>query len=219
MVALFFAKKEGIRLKIFQKPDWTMVHTVLLAIGIYCLAVVVSIPYNEFKKAQNFSFIGTLSAIGEMLFSSIIFLPLICLGEEVLWRGYLHEKLKHLGIFKASMLIGTIWGIWHVPMILMGHNFPGFPLLGPLFMCLLCIAGSPLFFWVREQGKSLLVPALLHATLNGFSTLSLFLFKDPNNPFLSGNNGVGVLVIWSLVSFWLLFRAKRTVESIGRAVV
>jgi len=39
------------------------------------------------------------------------------LGEEAGWRGYLLPKLleRHSGLM-ASVIIGVIWGIWHLPL-------------------------------------------------------------------------------------------------------
>ncbi|MFP4201047.1 MAG: CPBP family intramembrane glutamic endopeptidase, partial [Clostridia bacterium] len=44
------------------------------------------------------------------------------LGEEFGWRGYLLQKLRGAGLFAAMVIVGITWGIWHAPVILMGHN-------------------------------------------------------------------------------------------------
>ncbi len=51
-------------------------------------------------------------------------------GEELGWRGYLLPKLMPLGRVKATLLLGLIWGIWHAPLIAVGFNYPGYPILG-----------------------------------------------------------------------------------------
>src|SRR3989339_531621 len=43
------------------------------------------------------------------------------LGEEIGWRGLLLHEWKHLGFWKCSLLTGVIWGLWHLPLILLGH--------------------------------------------------------------------------------------------------
>lgn len=45
-------------------------------------------------------------------------------GEELGWRGFLLKAFKEMNFLKASVVIGFIWGIWHAPLILMGHNYP-----------------------------------------------------------------------------------------------
>ena len=57
---------------------------------------------------------------------------LIAFGEEYGWRGYLQGELIKLGRVKGVLLVGLIWGIWHAPAVAMGHNYPGYPILGPI---------------------------------------------------------------------------------------
>jgi hypothetical protein len=61
------------------------------------------------------------------------------LGEELGWRGYLLVLLLPLGTLRAVLLTGTIWGVWHAPFILMGHNYPGHEAAGVPLMVVWCI--------------------------------------------------------------------------------
>lgn len=204
IVSLFFAKKEGIKLRIFQKPDWMYLNAALCAIGLSFAAVALSIPFNQWNEIPTKT---VLNFIVSSLVLSLTLMPLICLGEELFWRGYLHEKLKYLGLIKTSLIIGAIWGIWHAPMMLMGIHSYGHPVIGVVSMCLLCIATSPIFFWFREQGKSILIPSVLHATINSFSGLSFIVFSNCN-PLLSGV-GLGGLVTMLGFSLFLMLRDRR----------
>src|SRR5215203_5306059 len=79
---------------------------------------------------------------------SILTLP-IMFGEEFGWRGLMLTETRRLGFFKANAFIGLVWGIWHLPIILMGHNYPHHPHLGIVMMCLFTISIAPLFAYVR----------------------------------------------------------------------
>jgi membrane protease YdiL (CAAX protease family) len=67
--------------------------------------------------------------------SGVLVAPLInslfTFGEEFGWRAYLQPKLMPLGGRKVILLMGLIWGVWHWPVIAMGHNYgldyPGVP--------------------------------------------------------------------------------------------
>ncbi|NLB82141.1 MAG: CPBP family intramembrane metalloprotease [Clostridiaceae bacterium] len=66
------------------------------------------------------------------------------LGEEIGWRGYLLPKLRMLLTHRAALVItGIIWDIWHIPVIVMGHNYGtdymGYPWLGILAMIVFCV--------------------------------------------------------------------------------
>lgn len=94
-------------------------------------------------------------------------------GEEFGWRGYLLWELAPLGFWKASGVIGTVWGIWHAPVIIEGYNFPSFPLIGVAMMTVACLAFSPVYTYLVIRAESLLAAALLHGVFNGSAGLVL----------------------------------------------
>lgn len=59
-------------------------------------------------------------------------------GEELGWRGFLLREFSHMNFWKSSAIIGLIWGIWHAPVILQGHNYPQHPVVGVLMMVIFC---------------------------------------------------------------------------------
>ena len=92
-------------------------------------------PFNDPILAVFISIISsfTLAALFNSMFT---------LGEELGWRGYLLAKLAPIGLGRASILIGIIWGVWHAPAIFMGLNYPGHPFLGVLMMIWFTIGWS-----------------------------------------------------------------------------
>ena len=44
-------------------------------------------------------------------------------GEKFGWRAYLLPNLVEYGKCKALLLSSLIWGVWHWPVVLMGHNY------------------------------------------------------------------------------------------------
>lgn len=88
------------------------------------------------------------------------------LGEELGWRGFLHRSWQSMGFWKRSSLIGLIWGAWHAPMILRGHNDVGAPWLGVAMMIVFCVLWSPLFEFVRERSGNLWPAVVMHGVLN-----------------------------------------------------
>lgn len=96
-------------------------------------------------------------------------------GEELGWRGLLIKEFKNLHFAKASLVIGFIWGIWHAPMILMGHNYPNNPQAGVLMMTVWCILLSFPFSYIVIKTKSVIAAALMHGVINGTAGLSIML--------------------------------------------
>ncbi len=82
--------------------------------------------------------------------------------EELGWRGVLQPLLQRdMAPIWAGALIGTIWGVWHLPAFyLAGTVFGGWNFL-PFFMgnVVLAVLVTPLF---NRTGGSLLWPMLFH---------------------------------------------------------
>src|SRR6516225_93147 len=93
-------------------------------------------------------------------------------GEEWGWRGFLLPKLLPLGQWPAFSLSGALWGLWHMPAILLGYNYPLHPRLGVLLMMIFCVIMGVLFSWMRLATGSIWPAVVGHGALNaagGFS--------------------------------------------------
>ena len=88
------------------------------------------------------------------------------LGEEWGWRGYLLPKLLPLGQWPALLISGAIWGIWHAPLIVLGANYPGHPVLGILVMTINCMIVGTILGWTRLATGSIWPAVLGHAGFN-----------------------------------------------------
>ncbi len=154
---------------------------------------------QEFQKV----FENPVNAIGislaQALGAGLTINALFGFGEELGWRGFLHDRLKPLGALKGSLLIGAIWGIWHAPVILMGYNFPDHPTAGVFVMTAATMAMSPFFWVIREKGQSTIAPAITHGTFNASYGLSI-IFIDKTNDLLSGSLGLSGILAFCLVS-------------------
>lgn len=93
------------------------------------------------------------------------------LGEELGWRGYLYHVLSHWSMPRRVLFTGTVWGLWHAPLILMGHNYPGHPWLGIPLMVVFCVLLALLFDRSRAHGGTVWGPCVLHGLINGTAGL------------------------------------------------
>jgi membrane protease YdiL (CAAX protease family) len=98
---------------------------------------------------------------------------LAALGEELGWRGLLLRELSPLGFWRVSLLTGLVWGIWHAPLIVQGHNFPDAPYVGIVVMTVWTITVTPVFTYLAVRARSVLAPTLLHGSFNAVASLSL----------------------------------------------
>lgn len=91
------------------------------------------------------------------------------LGEELGWRGFaLPRMLERKSAFTASIVLGLVWAIWHIPLIWTD----GSALEGTHVWLLIARlpATSVLFTWVYQHTNgSVVAAALFHGSLNLFS--------------------------------------------------
>jgi membrane protease YdiL (CAAX protease family) len=131
-------------------------------------------------------------------------------GEEVGWRGYALPRLAtYLGLGGASVLLGVIWALWHLPLFFLhgsGSEGQSFPIY-LLHVTALSVAMSWLY-WKTEG--SLLLVMLMHAAVN--NTTDIVPAAMPNA--VDAMSLEGSLIAWATVAVsWvvaalLLFRAR-----------
>lgn len=135
---------------------------------------------------------------------------LFAFGEESAWRGFLHRLLKGQGFWKECLIIGVIWGVWHAPIILMGHNYPGHPVAGVFLMVVLCLLLTPILVFIRERTGSVIMAAVAHGTLNALAGLPI-LYLAGYNELLSGMTGLAGFIVLAVADLViLLLRQKNT---------
>ena len=118
-----------------------------------------------------------LIVMGQLL-AAVTVGPLInsipSLGEEVGWRGMLLPLLcERMSERRAAIVSGVIWGLWHAPIIAMGHNYgtgyPGFPVTGILTMVVACTSIGCLLSWLRLRSGSVWPCAVAHGAINAIT--------------------------------------------------
>jgi membrane protease YdiL (CAAX protease family) len=141
---------------------------------------------------------------------STISLPFM-FGEEFGWRGLLLFETRSLGFLKANIFIGLVWGIWHLPIILMGHNYPNHPYVGIIMMCLFTLSIAPLFAYVRLKTKSILGSCMLHGMINATGGMYI-LFIAGRNELYSSIAGWAGIIAGTILSIGIFVLDKKLVR-------
>ncbi len=129
---------------------------------------------------------------------------IVALGEELGWRGLLHHEIA-LGFWKKSLVIGVIWGVWHAPVIALGHNYPDHPAAGVGLMVLWTVLFSPVFTYVRERSGSVASAAILHGTLNAVAGLPLIATRGGSDLSTGLNGFAGFVAIAAVLGLLFLY--------------
>jgi membrane protease YdiL (CAAX protease family) len=149
---------------------------------------------------------------------ALLLAPLInivfTMGEELGWRGFLLPRLMPLGQWKALLISGTIWGVWHAPVIAQGYNYPDHPILGILLMTVFCTLFGIIIGWMYLNTRSPWVAALGHASLNAWAGLPFFFLEPGFDTALGGTlTSLPGWVVMCLFIVWLVLTKRLPVQT------
>ena len=145
------------------------------------------------------------------------------MGEEFGWRAYLLQKLMALvsgsnngadgvkadpatGARRAALLVGLVWGVWHIPLFYLGSslNFP-FVLIYVVYTC----SASVLLSWVTLRSGSVWPASIGHGMLNATSAFPLLMSNATVNPLLGpGPTSLIGMLGYVILALVLLFSPK-----------
>ena len=157
----------------------------------------VTLPFDAGNSPVG---VGAFVILSGML-AGVTINGLFAFGEEVGWRGYLLKQFEGRSFLGSAVVIGIIWGLWHAPLILMGHNYPQHPQWGVLMMVVVCIFLSIIIQYFRVKSGSVIVAAIMHGTCNGVAGLTMiFLSLDKYNDLIDGACGLAGILAMLVVS-------------------
>ncbi|AXH95481.1 CPBP family intramembrane glutamic endopeptidase [Ornithinimicrobium avium] len=149
-------------------------------------AAVVSLSGGQVPLGEALSLPAALGYLG---YGTGLFL----LTEEAGWRGVLLPLLqRRTGPVQASVLVGVVWAVWHLPLLV--SRGQGDPVQSLIPFSLLVVATSVLLGAVFNAARgSVLVAALLHASFD--ASYSYFGVVGPGHDMLWAT----VAATWSAV--------------------
>ena len=155
-----------------------------------------------------------LAAVGPWPLLPFVFLQYLLfsspMGEEIGWRGYALPRMQAgWPALHASIALGLLWGVWHLPLYLTrGH-----PISGEFFGWFLLgiVADAVLFTWLyNSTGGSLLLTVLFHASI---AVTGLFLSPVEATPF------IGLALEWIFVGAIIAVASPARLSPLDKQVV
>ena len=133
-------------------------------------------------------------------------------GEEVGWRGFaLPRMAERWGLPLASVILGLIWGVWHLPQFFVrgadtyGQSF--------WFFVAEVTAMSVAFAWLwMRTGRSLLLTMLLHSAINNSKDIVPSVLSAPGNPFVFRASPIGwltLILLWACAGYFLVDMSRK----------
>jgi membrane protease YdiL (CAAX protease family) len=138
----------------------------------YVLALAMPLPISAFRTGIEFMSGAagpihwqTISALGLMVF-------VLVAGEEIGWRGFaLPRLLARLGPWTASVTVGLLWAMWHLPLFYMA----GMPQSGtPFLPYIIYVIGLSMIltFLGTRTGGSVVIATVFHGAVNTFGIVN-----------------------------------------------
>lgn len=90
---------------------------------------------------------------------------LVNTGEEIGWRGFALPRLQNrYNAFRATLIVGLLWGLWHLPLVFLTGNLMA---QSPLFWMISIVSGAFIYTWLYNSTEgSILLVALFHTSEN-----------------------------------------------------
>jgi uncharacterized protein len=127
-----------------------------VALGLPFVAQLVSVLLNPAfgSVGPHWSAIPPMAQMLPMILLFAIFSGPV--GEEIGWRGFaLPQLLMRFSALNASLILGVVWAVWHLPLILV-DDFTTYGALMPVFAAIV-------FTWVFQNASgSALLAILMH---------------------------------------------------------
>lgn len=215
-VALAYSKREGQPLPIFAKPNRIYWLIPLLTLVTFLIASFATLPFRE--TVPTFSFFegktlwmqigsGILFFFLNYVLMTFIF-SFLFLGSELYWRGYLWDRLKEMGPWKAMTITAILWSVWQIPLTALSlFSNSTVVFRNVIIVIVISFVFTPLLTFFRVMAKSVYAAALCYSSFLAAFTFSIALFH------FGSMREMGILGGWFLVVTAFEVLALKLIES------
>jgi hypothetical protein len=209
LIAFLLAKKEHVKLPILNKPNRYLLFSTLFPLALVLISITISfiIKDHQIDTLMN-TYLSKLLFFQSMLINKIVILSIaillnivnslitafcIILGTELMWHGYMLNKLKEQGFWPASFIVGILFGLWNIAHTFFGDTSHLYSKIIGIFI--ICMLISPLLTYIRIKSKSILVPAILYSLFSSFSSICEMIFSPYHLSLFSITGLFGIIIL------------------------
>ena len=140
-----------------------LLEPVFIVAGVYINSALTQFPV-DFSKVMAYKIFGQSANLWLYIIPYFL-VEIITNGEEMGWRGYVLPRLQaKYSALTATVILGLIWGFWHLPKFLAHFDLTVFA-----WFMLHIMAYAFILTWLYNNTQgSLLMAAISHAVSNTF---------------------------------------------------
>jgi hypothetical protein len=159
--------REGVRGSLGLRRSWRLYASAIFGPMLLVAAAGMAMVHTDVAPvaASRDTF-----AVGGLIVLAVLLVPesLLAIGEEYGWRGYLLPRLLPLGEVRATLLIGLVWGLWHLPLVVAGVLLGGYSLwlVLPIHLSVVVLLAFPFTWLAKATSFSPAVAAAFHGSMN-----------------------------------------------------
>ena len=182
--------------KLSSKGSLTVARGTLVVISVIAVFIARD-PNSSVFGIVSFAWAGFGSTFGPVVLAALF------------WK-----RSNRSGVLAGMVAGGVIWGLWHLPLTVSGHNYGtdylGWPVLGVVAMMIFCTSAGACLYWLSLRCKSILPSALAHGAINAIAAVGNYWLPSDGANFLYGPNPAGLVAgLPLLVLAVKRFKAKR----------
>lgn len=142
-------------------------------------------------------------------------------GEEIGWRGYALPRLGDaIGFPAASLVLGVIWAIWHLPLFLIANTGSTGQPIAVFLLAVTAVSVAMTWLYLNTHGS--LVPLMLmHAAINNSTGIVPSSGPTPSGVFslnASSMAWITIGVLWVGAAYFLSRMSARARASAPRGI-
>jgi len=165
LIMLLLFRKDGTRMALSPAPLASRAG--LLAVAFPAgAALIIFVIVSQVTRVLD---VATISLANSPI--SLVGMIIGSVGEELGWRGYLHNMLdKRMVGWASCLIVGIPWGLWHIGLWQYGPIYVAFAVL------MITSYAVVIFFIVQETNFNVWVAALFHLMINVTNVTFLSIF-------------------------------------------
>ncbi len=144
------------------------------------------------------------------------------IGEEPGWRGFALPRLqRQMGPFKGTLLLGTLWGLWHAPLdffTVFGSDYQRMGIVPSFLLFVLCtISVAMVMTWMFNQMRgSIFLAILFHAAFNSRPVIYFILFPESTRNIQTSSGPTLLMDLAFYVAVWVVIAGMVLIATRGR---